>query len=93
MYCRGEAGCVGWLFLGCVSVLSGYYLDGLGLCSVRLLKQIIFVFYPARPARKSQLRYYEVFSARSAESRVESNHVLDFPDIQEQTLMQILPLP
>jgi len=38
MYGRGEAGCVGWLFLECVSVLSGYYLEGLGLCSVRLLK-------------------------------------------------------
>jgi hypothetical protein len=38
MYCRSEAGCVGWRFLGCISVLSGYYLEGLDLYSVRLLK-------------------------------------------------------
>jgi hypothetical protein len=30
--------------------------------------------YPPRPARNSQLRYYEVFSAKYADSRVDSNH-------------------
>jgi hypothetical protein len=75
-------------------VLSGYYLEGSDVDSVGLLKEINFVFYSPRPARESQLRYYEVFLvffiARSAVNRVESNHGKGFLDIQEQSLKIIV---